>query len=640
MTGGRIYLFNNTVHTKFDEVLERIPREEIVFVNRRIEQRYREALAGRAYRIVDSGRLVSFRPLLAALLKHQKTFVCLDVDQAGFQTVAYIAWKHKSELIPIVPPRGMKAGQTIFIEHPLDVLPKIQKYLLDSYMSTPNTRPIHLFNELLSSAKYYGEDRVICKDISGKATYKQILLNAYVLSKRLRRVLRGVQNIALFLPNSIGLEVTLFSLFYLDKTPVLLNYSAGEQTILDACETADIPCVLTSRVFIQKGQLEVVEAALKGKYRLVYMEDLRNSISLADKLTGWLDFKRRRRAKGTENKLVLFTSGSEYRPRGIVLSHDNIFANVQQTRSVIDFGIEDRMLNSMPMFHSFGLTAGAILPLLSGIQTYLYPSPLHYKRIPELAREEQSTILFGTSSFLEKYGQFADADDFQTVRYAVAGAERLKSEVEAYWINKFHLQIMQGYGATETSPLVCLDTPINHKQDSVGRFVPGMDHQLRPVEGIREGGQLLVRGPNVMVGYLQHGSGYTAQDEWYDTGDIVTVDEQGFVTIVGRLKRFAKIAGEMVSLGLVEQLAQTCFGSTEFAAINLPDAKRGEKIVLTTTLPNLAVSDMQRRVVEAGYSRLHIPSEIRQIKAFPLLGSGKTDYVTLKQWIEHTAANV
>ncbi|EPZ48159.1 hypothetical protein N007_04705 [Alicyclobacillus acidoterrestris ATCC 49025] len=629
-----IYLVNNTIYTRFDKFLRHVPIGVPIFVNATLEARYREALKGRTYTVLSSGNLFSFRALLGAIAKGQPVLVALDVDQAGFQIIGRIAMRANVPIVPVhVLGDKFFAAEEIVADQWVSVLNQIQSFLLDSYLGTGRDMQMNLFNELLEAAKYYGEDWLIAKDMSGRVTYRDVLLNTYVLSQRLQKITRGAQHIGVFLPNSIGNLVTLFSLFYLGKTPVMLNYSAGVQTISDACDTAQVSVVLTSREFIEKGQLEAVAQALTAKCRVFYLEDVRQSISMMDKITGFLQFRRRRRARAVDQRLVLFTSGSEYRPRGIVLSHENIFANVQQTRSVIDFGTVDKMLNAMPMFHSFGLTAGAILPLLCGVQTYLYPSPLHFKRIPELAGEEQSTILFGTSSFLEKYGQYASEDDFRSLRYAVVGAERLNAEVESYWLNKFGLQIMQGYGATETSPIMCLDTPLNHKKDSVGRFLPGIRYRLEPVQGIDTGGKLLIQGPNLMVGYLTHNEGYTQQEGWYDTGDVVTVDEDGFVTIIGRLKRFAKIAGEMISLNLIEQLAAQCYGLADFAAVNLPDERRGEKIILATTATDLTLAPFQQFIDAHGYSRLHIPSKIVHLEV-PLLGSGKTDYVTLKQWIE------
>lgn len=626
-----IYLLNCTIHTNFRSVLSHVPNDALVCVDDMVYHRYGALLGGHACERITAANPWTFRGLISKLKRDKPVLVALDTNQATFQAVSKYAFQMNIDIIPVYGhEQPVRLGDPLPLTDTKTTLDELQRFLLHSYLGRCEVGEVNLFNELIYAAKYYGEDRVICKDMAGQVTYKDILLNTYVLSRRLRAAIPSEERrIGVMLPNSIGHVVTLFALFYNGHSPVMLNYSAGVQTILDACETADVRTILTSKEFIQKGQLENVADALSANYRLIYLEDIRRTISLTHKLQGLVAFRRRKRVHYHNNEVVLFTSGSEYRPRGVVLSHENIYSNVQQTRSVIDFGTTDRMLNAMPMFHSFGLTAGALLPLMAGIQTYLYPSPLHYKRIPELAGEEQSTILFGTSSFLEKYGQNATPEHFASLRYAVVGAERLKPEVEAFWKEKFGLQIMQGYGATETSPIMCLDTPINHGEGTVGRFFPGMSHRLVPVEGISRGGRLQIQGPNLMKGYLEYGKGYVRQEGWYDTGDVVSIDEDGFVTIIGRLKRFAKISGEMVSLNLVEQVAARAFGSTDFAAINVPDRVRGERIILVTTLTDVSLIPIRQTVEAMGYSKLHIPNEIVKIEEFPLLGSGKTDYVSL-----------
>ncbi|SIS53338.1 AMP-binding protein [Alicyclobacillus vulcanalis] len=628
-----IYLLNVTLYTRFRETLALFPGDVPVFINRKVEARYPNELRPRRVHLIDAERPITLKPLMDAL-STGAALVALDTDQRGFQAVARYATERR---IPVIPVYGHSL--TVDDDHPLPfddprmALNTLQEFLLQSYMGPRDVASVHLFDELVQSARYYGEDRVMVKDLMGQATYRDVLLQSYVLGTALRRMIRR-ERVGVMLPNSVGHVVVLFAMFYAGLVPVMLNYSSGVQTVVDACETAGVDVILTSREFIDKGQLQELEQALSARYTLHYMEDVRRSLGLSAKLVGLWAFRRRRPAHAGPREIILFTSGSEYRPRGVVLTHGNIYANVQQTRSVIDFGTEDRMLNAMPMFHSFGLAAGALLPLIAGIQVYLYPSPLHYKRIPEICGQEQSTILFGTSSFLEKYGQHATPEQFRHLRYAVAGAERLKPEVEAAWLEKFRLQIMQGYGATETSPIMSLDTPINHKQGSVGRFLPGIRHRLEPVDGIERGGLLHVQGPNVMKGYLVHGEGFVEQTGWYNTGDVVEVDDEGFVTIVGRLKRFAKIAGEMISLNLVEQLAARAYGDPAFAAVSIPDPARGERIVLATTHKGLSLAPMRDLVDRLGYSRMHVPGEIRVIDEFPLLGSGKTDYVTLKAMVE------
>ncbi|MFD1674543.1 AMP-binding protein [Alicyclobacillus fodiniaquatilis] len=631
-----IYILNITIYTNFERFLSKIPQDVLICVNETITRRYDKMFKQRAYQQISAENPWACRRFMRELKRGNPVVVALDTDQATFQAIARYAYLRKIDLIPV-----FAHERTVYMMDPLPKadpqtsLEQLQKFLFMSYVGRPDTGPVHLFNELLAAAQYYGTDRIICKDISAQVSYKDLLLNTYVLSRRLKRVIPDSSNgVGVFLPNSIGNVVTLFALFYNNQSPVMLNYSAGVQTILDACDTANLKMVLTSREFIAKGKLEAVDEALRRQYEVIYLEDLRSSISLLHKFSGLLSYVRRKRATGRQNRMILFTSGSEYKPRGIVLSHANIFANVQQTRAVIDFEPTHRILNAMPMFHSFGLTAGTFLPLLTGIQTYLYPTPLHYKRIPELVGEEESTVLFGTSSFLERYGQNATRENFASLRYAIAGAEGLKPEVEKFWLDKFHLQIMQGYGATETAPIMCLDTPLNHRLNSVGRLLPEISYRLMPVEGISVGGILQMQGPNLMEGYLLHGQGYIKQEGWYDTGDVVTIDENRFVIIVGRLKRFAKIAGEMVSLNLVEQLAAQVYGSSDFAAINVPDAKRGERIILTTTAAGLSLAPLRALVEQLGYSRMHVPSELSHISQFPLLGSGKTDYVALKALFE------
>ena len=282
-----------------------------------------------------------------------------------------------------------------------------------------------------------------------------------------------------------------------------------------------------------------------------------------------------------EPAVVLFTSGSEGMPKGVALSHANVLANREQVAARIDFSSQDMILNALPLFHSFGLTTGTLLPLLSGMRTFFYPSPLHYRIVPEIAYDVNATLLFGTNTFLAGYARFAHPYDFYSVRYAFAGAEKLKDETRRVWTDKFGVQVFEGYGTTETSPVLAANTPIDMRAGTVGRFLPGIEYALDPVPGV-EGGRLSVRGPNVMLGYLKHDKPGVIQPPatergagWYDTGDIVTIDADGFVTIQGRAKRFAKIGGEMISLAAVEELAARAWPDAQHAVRQLARLPEG-----------------------------------------------------------------
>ena len=291
---------------------------------------------------------------------------------------------------------------------------------------------------------------------------------------------------------------------------------------------------------------------------------------------------------------ILFTSGSEGTPKGVVLSHRNMLANAAQAAARIDFGRQDKVFNVLPVFHSFGLTVGLVLPLVSGVRIYLYPSPLHYRIVPELIYGVNATILFGTDTFLNGYARSAHAYDFRSLRYILAGAEPVKESTRRVYLEKFGLRILEGYGVTETAPALALNTPMFNKFGTVGRILPGMQARLEKVEGVDEGGRLFVRGPNVMLGYLRTenpGVLEPPHDGWHDTGDIVTIDAQGFVTIKGRAKRFAKIAGEMISFAAVEALAGELWPDALSAVASVPDARKGERLILVTQQKNATRSD-------------------------------------------------
>lgn len=494
-----------------------------------------------------------------------------------------------------------------------------------------SNKGINLFNELLQAGERHGMGKVMAEDINGSITYKKTIIGSYLLGEKLHQVLAGENNIGVLLPNSIGHVVALFALFYANKTPAILNFSAGVQNNLDCGETAEISTILTSRAFVEKAKFEDYISQLATHFRIVYLEDVKNVISSGDKVIGIVKYLLKKQATVKSfDGLILFTSGSESKPKGVVLQQSNISANINQIACVIDYTHQDKMLNALPMFHSFGLTAGTLLPIMGGFEVFLYPSPLHYKIIPEIAYDRNVTFLLGTPTFLMGYGKNAHNYDFYSVRYVLAGGEKLKDEVRNLWQEKFGLRIFEGYGTTETSPVLSLNTPLFNRKGTVGKFLPGIEWRTEAVDGVEAGGNLHVKTPTVMAGYLLYGKGFVPAQQWYNCGDIVDVDEEGFITIKSRLKRFAKISGEMVSLDAVEQVAEGCFRTDKNAVVNIPDDQKGEKTILYTLHKTATKQLLREYLNQTRQSMIMMPGELYIVDELPLLGNGKVDYVTLK----------
>jgi acyl-[acyl-carrier-protein]-phospholipid O-acyltransferase/long-chain-fatty-acid--[acyl-carrier-protein] ligase len=493
-----------------------------------------------------------------------------------------------------------------------------------------------LFQGVAHAYRNHDTGKPIIADALGTSlSYRKLLLGAQVLSRKLEPYAGIGENIGVLLPNSAGVAVTLLALQTIGRVPAMLNFSAGSVSILSAMKAAQVRVILTSRAFIEKGKLEKLIAAISGEAQIVYLEDIRSSVGAMDKIRGLLDgIKPRVKRLATDPAVILFTSGSEGTPKGVVLSHRNILANAAQSLARVDANANDKVFNVLPVFHSFGLTGGLMMPLLAGIPIFMYPSPLHYRIVPELIYQTGATILFGTDTFLTGYARSAHAYDFRTLRLVLAGAEAVKDRTRAIYMERFGIRILEGYGVTETAPVLAMNTPMANRPGSVGRLSPLMEYRLDPVPGIDEGGRLSVRGPNVMLGYLRAENPGVLEplaDGWHDTGDIVTIDAGGFIAIKGRAKRFAKIAGEMVSLSAVEAMASAIWPQAMSVAVSIPDLRKGERVVLLTTQADAAREALQRHAKSVGASELSVPADIRVVDKVPLLGSGKTDYVGATQ---------
>jgi len=498
-----------------------------------------------------------------------------------------------------------------------------------------------LFEAFLDAIDQFGSQYKLIEDMNEvEETYQALLKKSLALGRLSTKISAANETVAVLMPNITNTLALILGMSAFNRIPAMLNYTAGTAGMQNACIAANIKTVITSRKFLEAAKLEEIVANLK-ELNIVYLEDLRAQFNLLDRawLMGYaLHYPRSAMevSRPEEPAVVLFTSGSEGKPKGVVHSHKSICANIAQVMAVLDLNPTDKMMMVLPTFHSFGFTA-SFIALFNGIKIVIFPSPLQYKVIPEVIYDRGCTIFFATSTFLANYAKFAHPYDFYKLRIVVAGAEKLNEEVRKTYHDKFGIRILEAYGTTECAPGVSINTPIANLNGSVGQLLPGMEHMLEAVPGIELGGLLHVRGENVMMGYYlydQPGVLKPPVDGWYNTGDIVELDAQGFIHIKGRAKRFAKIAGEMVSLEVVEQIANTAAPEQQHAASTQSDPQRGENIILFTTDQQLKREDLQIVAKNLGLPELAIARKLVYLAEIPLLGTGKTDYVTLKQMAE------
>ena len=474
---------------------------------------------------------------------------------------------------------------------------------------------------------------------TGRLSYGRLLTGARVMGNRFFHDYKDQERIGVMLPNANGTVAVILGLMSAGKVPAMINFTAGISNILSACKTAQVETMLTARAFVEQAKLEPVIEELEKHVRIVWVDDIREQIGLLEKIAGlWNRAKPLVEQEATDTAVILFTSGSEGVPKGVVLTHRNLLSNAAQCGASIDFNLQDRVFNVLPIFHCFGLTACTILPLVRGLPVYFYPSPLHYRVIPELVYGSNASVLFGTDTFLNGYARTAHPFDFRSVRYCVAGAEPVKASTREIFLEQFGVRILEGYGVTEASPVISLNTPMFSKPGSVGKALPGIETRLEPVSGVKEGGRLYVRGANVMAGYLRAnnpGVLEPPEDGWHDTGDIVTIDEDGYITIIGRAKRFAEIAGEKISMAAIEKLADELWPGFLSATARIPDAKRGERVIMLTDNPDANRAELAAFAKTKGAADIMVPSEI-VVQEIPVLGTGKIDFVSVQKIVEET----
>lgn len=500
-----------------------------------------------------------------------------------------------------------------------------------------------IFSAILAAAREFGHGKVAIIDGDGtEVDYKTVIRGGFALGAYFKGRLKKQETVGIMLPTSTGAVVAFCSVLVAGRLPAMLNFSAGSANIKSAMKAAKISKIITARKFIELGGLEPLISELETAAGIIYLEDVRESLGLWHKLAALLGptlpmlFHNRQNYK--QPGVVLFTSGTEGEPKGVVLSHQNIVANVEQVRAHIGFSPDhDSVFNPLPTFHCFGLTVGAILPLIAGVKVIFHPTPLQPREIAHRIHQTQATFLLATDTFIGQYARIAKAGMLNSVRLAVCGAERVRDETRQFVRKKFDIEILEGYGATEGAPVVAANCVNKNKPGTVGQLLSDIEHKLIPVEGIKEGGRLCIRGPNVMLGYMRSsapGIIEPPEDGWHDTGDIVVFDEDNCIRIMGRVKRFAKIGGEMVSLAVVENCASAIWPDHMHAAATVPDPRKGEQIILLSTAQEANRSELLAWAQSHGVSELSVPRKVYTVDEIPVLGTGKTDYGNVNKMVE------
>jgi acyl-[acyl-carrier-protein]-phospholipid O-acyltransferase/long-chain-fatty-acid--[acyl-carrier-protein] ligase len=482
-------------------------------------------------------------------------------------------------------------------------------------------------------------------------SFGNALIATMLFSRWLRKHCAGERAVAVLLPASVGGLVANAAILFAGKTPVNLNFTGGREAMVSAIEQCGIRTVLTSRVFLERAQLEVLPG-------MQYMEEIRKSFGARQKLpvalmallcpTPLLQRRYRRNQHPDDMATIIFSSGSTGPPKGVMLSHRNILSNIEGIRQVIHINSTDRIVGVLPLFHSFGFSVTLWLPLVTGVGAVYHPNPTDAKTIGEITEKYRGTILVSTPTFYSGYIRRCSTKQFATLRYAIAGAEKLRPQIANEFKDKFGKELLEGYGCTELSPVVSVNVPdviyggdkqIGNKPGTIGRPIPGVAVKVVDLDSGRplrrgEEGMLLVKGPNLMLGYLGRPelTAEVIRDGWYVTGDIASIDEDGFIRITDRLARFSKIGGEMVPHSKLEEAINASLGHVGCAVTAMPDEQKGEKLIVFHTADGISANEIWEKLNRSELPKLWLPKRenIHYVPALPVLGSGKIDLKAVK----------
>jgi acyl-[acyl-carrier-protein]-phospholipid O-acyltransferase/long-chain-fatty-acid--[acyl-carrier-protein] ligase len=498
-----------------------------------------------------------------------------------------------------------------------------------------------LFEALIDARARFGGHRPALVDSDDRVlTYDELVRAALALGHALKRGTSRGDSVGIMLPTSVASMVAFFAVSAFGRVPTMLNFTSGAAGVASAVRTAVVNTIVTAHRFIDLAKLDGLAAEISKKTRLVFLEDVREKLSIFDKAAAGIgQFMPRlvtTRPAHEAAGVILFTSGTEGEPKGVALSPSNLLMNIKQVRQHVSFFADDVWFNPLPTFHCFGLL-GVLTPLFLGMKSVLHPTPLRPHEIVKRIKETAASVMLSTDTFITQYARVAEIGDLKSVRMAVCGAERVRDETRRLLRKKHSIEPLEGYGLTETSPIAAANQPGDNRPGTVGHLMPGMQAKLEPVEGIHDAGRLFLKGPNVMLGYIKPGRPGViepVEDGWHDTGDVVSIDDDGVISIQGRLKRFANVGGETISLALVENCASSLWPDYYHAAVAITGERKGEQIVLLTTNPEAKRAELISWAQRHGVAEIAVPRRIVCTDEIPVMGTGKPDYVKIEKIVQ------
>ncbi len=524
--------------------------------------------------------------------------------------------------------------------------PVPDRWFAERRRGLPDTIPKgETINRVFLAQAAAGPDRVVVADQAGGAkTYRDLIASVMALRPIVERLPGDA--VGIMLPASVAADVFYLAALFSGKTPVMVNWTVGARNVVHSLENVGVRRVITARALVKRLEAQGVDFGQVAE-RFVYAEEIASKIGLGRKicaaLMSRLSWRSLRKAKPSPTAVVLFTSGSESLPKSVPLSHENMLTNVRDVTARVSVRGRDSMIGFLPPFHSFGITATVVLPLCLGVRVVYHPNPTEVLVLARMIEAYKCTVLMGTPTFFGGILRVANAEQLATLRLAVTGAEKCPGRIYDA-IEKMCPQatILEGYGVTECSPIISVNEEHNAKRQSIGRVMPSVEYaivdpdtRVPVVPG--ESGVLLVRGPSVFAGYINYDgpSPFVAFDgkPWYRTGDMVREDADGVLTFAGRLKRFVKLGGEMISLPAIEAVLLDRYGGESdegpCLAVLATASEENPEIVLFTTR-DLDRETVNRSIRDAGLSPLHNIRRVERIAEMPLLGTGKTDYRRLQ----------